>query len=308
MNGTSEDTNFASAVMMRLVATGLEKQSLGGLLKPARGAHVPRPSKRSFLETIGEEHGLKTILRLADAIPDMPPEPVVLALTKARDIDDLFERWHRIETFSHAYHTVDVDQSGNGTWRLTHVSRRQGEKPTPEESLLVVAVLTRLGETVCNSPLSLQSASGATLRNDSGWHEPKPCEINASFVLVAMNDNAIVPQQKAEQHQDLVSASKSMLAGDLVRRWTLKDLAGALGCSTRSLQRRYSQSATTFSTLVSEARLEAAAAYLCSEEKRSLAEIGFLAGYTDQAHFSRSFMQQVGTTPNAYRTSFSPQA
>lgn len=304
MSNGKEETGFASAVMMRLIAAGLEKQGLEGLLKPVRDAHVPRQSKQGFLENIGKEHGLKSILALADAAPGMPPEPVVLALTKAKDLDDLFDRWHRIETFSHASHTVDVQKSDVGAWRLSHVSKRHGEKPTCEESLLVAAVLTKLGEMICNAPLSLQSASGTSLRDGSGWHEPQRCAIDGSFVLVGRNDQAIATQWQPRQPQDLVSASKSMLAQDLVRRWTIEDVADAMGCSIRSLQRRYSDSATTFSALVSEVRLEAAAAYLCADERRSLTEIGFLAGYTDQAHFSRSFAHQVGTTPKAYQNSF----
>jgi transcriptional regulator GlxA family with amidase domain len=35
-----------------------------------------------------------------------------------------------------------------------------------------------------------------------------------------------------------------------------------------------------------------------------LAEIGFLAGFSDQAHFARIFHRNVGTTPSRYRAEF----
>ena len=304
MSERKEENNFASAVMMRLIAAGLERQGLGARLRPARGAHVPRQSKQVFLERLGREHGLKSILALADAVADMPPEPVVLALTKAKGLEDLFSRWHRIETFSHASHTVEVARSGAGTWRLSHVSKRRGESPTIEESLLVAAVLTKVGEMICDAPLTLRSAMGATLRDRTGWSEPQRALIDGSFVLAGAKAPSRAEARQPRQVQDLVATSKSILSQDLVRRWTVQDLAGTLGCSTRSLQRRYSDKSTTFSALVGEARLEAAAAFLCADERMSLAEIGFLAGYTDQAHFSRSFAHQVGTTPKAFQSSF----
>ena len=35
-----------------------------------------------------------------------------------------------------------------------------------------------------------------------------------------------------------------------------------------------------------------------------LAEIGFIAGFADQAHFARTFSRAVGTTPSGYRADF----
>ena len=60
----------------------------------------------------------------------------------------------------------------------------------------------------------------------------------------------------------------------------------------------------SFSRLVTEARVEVAAMHLCRANGPGLAEIGFIAGFADQAHFARTFSRAVGTTPSSYRADF----
>ncbi len=74
--------------------------------------------------------------------------------------------------------------------------------------------------------------------------------------------------------------------------------------SERTLQRKLQAHSLSFSRVICEARLEIAASYLCSEDGPGLAEIGFLTGYADQAHFTRTFRREVGTTPSEYRANF----
>jgi len=63
----------------------------------------------------------------------------------------------------------------------------------------------------------------------------------------------------------------------------------------------------SFSRLVSEARLQVAASHLCDGNGPGLAEIAFLAGFSDQAHFARTFSRAVGVTPSSYRANFGQQ-
>jgi AraC-like DNA-binding protein len=59
-----------------------------------------------------------------------------------------------------------------------------------------------------------------------------------------------------------------------------------------------------YSRLLSEARCRAAAWRLLHTDW-SIAEIGFLSGYSDQPHFTRDLQRRVGVTPAAYRQEFS---
>jgi oligopeptide/dipeptide ABC transporter ATP-binding protein len=72
----------------------------------------------------------------------------------------------------------------------------------------------------------------------------------------------------------------------------------------RTRQRRPARESLSFSRLFSEARLQVAASHLCDAGGPGLAEIGFLAGFSDQAHFARTFHRNVGRTPGTYRADF----
>ncbi len=298
-----QNENFASAVMMRLVAAGLEKQGIEMIQSRPSGAHVPRAEKRVLLHQLQERHGLSAILALSDAVPDMPAEPVVAALRRATDMLDLLERWRRVEVFSHGSHRVFSDHSKPNTYRLTHASRVGNEQPLPAESLLVLSVITRLAELICKRPVTVELGDGQVLRRDGAWQHADLTQWDGAFNLVQSGAMAIQTTDLGGPER-LLDACKDLLLDDPVRRWSIHEMAKLVGVSARTLQRRFAEHTITFSELISETRLEKAAFYLCQVEGPGLAETGFLSGYTDQPHFARSFKQRVGTTPRDYRNSF----
>ena len=129
----TDDKNFASAVMMRLVAAGLHKQGVAMAQPKPKGAHVPLPQKRDVLTRLWEDHGTLAVLRLSDAVPDMPAEPVVLALRQATSVPDLLERWRRVEAFSHGSHRVLSKEFRPGCFQLRHVGRSASASPSLPE-------------------------------------------------------------------------------------------------------------------------------------------------------------------------------
>ncbi|MDJ1008347.1 MAG: helix-turn-helix transcriptional regulator [Paracoccaceae bacterium] len=290
--------------MMRLIAAGLAKQGLVPPPVQARGARVPRASKQGFLGQTAQAHGTRAVLALSDAVPDMPPEPVVLALRQARDMADLLERWRRVEVFSHATHRVLATETAPGCYALKHVGPDGGPQPSHPESLLVLGVVTVLGELAAKRNYTVKTAVGTKLRLRGAWRDADLADWDQTVHLFAEEPASRAVPSGTEVQGDLVSAAKELVSRDLVRRWSVEDLASELGVSTRTLQRRFTEGSVTFSDLVGRARLEKAAAYLCNRNGPGLAETGFLAGYSDQAHFSRTFTAQVGTTPSDYRRKF----
>jgi hypothetical protein len=125
MTRTSDETDFASAAMMRLVAAGLSRQGISIPVPTSATAHVSRMAKRDVLGDVLAHHGPLAILSLADAARSMAPEPVVHALTRSKDIPDLMDRWHRLARFSHGRHTIVVEQLGPDSFRLNHRERRR---------------------------------------------------------------------------------------------------------------------------------------------------------------------------------------
>lgn len=299
-----EGTDFASAAMMRLVAAGLSRQGISVLVPTSATAHVPLMAKRDLMNAVLVNHGPLAILSIADAAPSMAPEPVVQALTQAKDMPDLFDRWHRLERFTHGRHRITSEQFGADSFRLTHHARHDGPPPTLAESLLVLGLLTVLSEMIGSTAVTLADASGAVWRSHGKWHFPDVAEWIGSAILTVTGKPNSVPATTKSWDPDPVTKLRKRLAADPVRRWTVASLAAETGASPRTLQRRLTERSISFSRLVTEARVEVAATHLCKANGPGLAEIGFIAGFADQAHFARTFSRAVGTTPSSYRADF----
>lgn len=80
----------------------------------------------------------------------------------------------------------------------------------------------------------------------------------------------------------------------------LSEVAGRLGMSGRTLQRRLAESGYSFQTLVDESR-RTVAERLLRETSYPLAEIAFLTGFSEQSAFNRAFRRWSGQTPGACR-------
>ena len=303
-----DETDFASAAMMRLIVAGLSRQGISIPLPISPTAHVPLGDKRDVLGAVLTRYGPLAILKINDAAPLMAPEPVVQALTRATDMSDLLDRWHRLERFSHGRHTVDAEQLGADSFRLTHRAREHGQPPTLAESLLVLGLLTILAEMTRSAEVTLKTSVGEVWRSQGKWHEPRATEGCGSVILTAAALHKTEEIQDDIPETELMSRLREHLVADPARRWTLANLACKTGASPRTLQRRLTERSTSFSRLVKDARIEVAATHLCTTNGPTLAEIAFIAGFADQAHFARSFSRAVGTTPSGYRADFGRQS
>lgn len=80
-------------------------------------------------------------------------------------------------------------------------------------------------------------------------------------------------------------------------------VAAAAGISTRHLHRLFAAGGLRFTDHVRRARLERCRAALGDpgQGARTLTDIAFSWGFSDAAHFSRSFRAAYGTTPRAWR-------
>lgn len=77
-------------------------------------------------------------------------------------------------------------------------------------------------------------------------------------------------------------------------------VAGRLGLSLRSLQRRLTEEDTTFEE-TRQRVLQQKAKEMLSRSDLSISQVAFDLGYSDPAHFSRAFQNWVGMSPRAWR-------
>lgn len=79
-----------------------------------------------------------------------------------------------------------------------------------------------------------------------------------------------------------------------------KDVASRLAISERSLRRRLSESRTSYSQLLQQARREACRVYM-RQDGITQSQVAQLLGYTEQSAFSRAFRQWFGDAPSTHR-------
>jgi AraC-like DNA-binding protein len=80
----------------------------------------------------------------------------------------------------------------------------------------------------------------------------------------------------------------------------IHEIAGELGVSSRTLQRRLQDEGTSFRGEVNTARLRAAQRLLSGSEA-SITEIAFEVGYASPAHLAEQFRRRMGETPTQWR-------
>jgi AraC-like DNA-binding protein len=290
--------------MMRLIMAGLGRQNISIPPLKLSGARVPLGLKRQLLESIEKAHGISAIVGIADTLESIPEEPVLLALTRASSIQDLLMRWRRMERFSHGRHFIDIDVTAPHVATIQHRALIAEQPPVRCESALVIAVITLLCERVVAGPVMVTSSCGQIARSNYKWTGNLPADWSARFTLAAPPAVISEPVLSTKSRSDEAEILNQLVASDPVRRWTLGEMAAHLGVSSRTLQRKLKDRRTSASEIIRRARLNLAATQMLSSPNASLAEIGFLCGFSDQAHFTRTFTHHVGTTPNGYRTGF----
>ena len=102
---------------------------------------------------------------------------------------------------------------------------------------------------------------------------------------------------------DVVSRVKTAIVDHLPSGApSAETIATDMAMSARSLQRRLADAGTSFSEVLESVRRELAAAYI-ADPSRSLAEISFLLGFSEQSAFSRAFRRWSGRSPSDARAS-----
>ena len=81
---------------------------------------------------------------------------------------------------------------------------------------------------------------------------------------------------------------------------SINTLAEISGMSLRSLQRRLSETGTSYSELLEQVRIEKSMEMLENFESKII-DVAYSMGYSDPSHFSRAFRRVTGFSPRIYR-------
>jgi AraC-like DNA-binding protein len=123
----------------------------------------------------------------------------------------------------------------------------------------------------------------------------------ASRELAVANEAILADYLRTLVHDDIVSRVKTAVIAHLPSGTpSAEAVAKELHMSIRTLHRRLSQAQTSFSETLEAVRRELAEQYI-SDPTRSLSEISFLLGFSEQSAFSRAFRRWTGQPPSTFR-------
>ena len=290
--------DFASTAMMRLIAYGLKRQGLAMTVNASDRAHVPLPDKQEMLDLIMRRHGEATVFALGKGLFAMPEEPLLVALRQASDPLDLIDRWQRLERFAHSRHRVNVVHARSDYVCLRHISLRENAIPSRAEDLLVFGVILALLQSLSVNELAFRFNSEAPWllsAESDGFTTPSTSDIEIRWQPAALS---VIEMNRPDQ--DLLSRVRACLESDPCKRWTVASVSLVNFISGRTLQRRLAEAGTSFNAVLRRARL-VRASKLLANSSQSNAQVGYLCGFSDQAHFTREMKRCAAMTPRQFR-------
>jgi AraC-like DNA-binding protein len=120
-------------------------------------------------------------------------------------------------------------------------------------------------------------------------------------MLAMMTPVLVAALEEISAHSSIAEQVKTVLKRRIASgRPDLADIAGELGMSERTLQRRITEHGTTFRQLLEEARRELGRQMLRNATSE-INEIAYLLGYQDTSSFYRAFREWEGITPSEWR-------
>jgi AraC-like DNA-binding protein len=302
----------------------LYPELLPGPSKPIdslRQPFVPAGDKRNLLDHILREVGAVALLAIGGGLRDGDFDPIWRAATKARDPKRLFNGWRRLEGYAHSTNRLEITWAGTARIDCRRYAVGSAKTPGPSENFLicgiVVALLEIIGcrEIICIMP---QNHGGTLPVYENGrFHTPDKRGDGLDSTAWTLHWSSFEPRRAMDvtdgpelsiplpatsnsaTRRTVVQAAR-YLSADFLHQWKVGELARELGMSQRSFQRRLGEAGLNFSGLVRGLRIQEACR-LFEEDGISLAAVGFCAGFSDSAHFSRDFRAGTGATPTAFR-------
>jgi AraC-like DNA-binding protein len=167
-----------------------------------------------------------------------------------------------------------------------HLRRRQPEDPSPYETLFGCPVFYGMSDD------SLVLAP----------HVADKLLLTSNQELARTFDVILAAQFDELGSSDLANRCKEYLLHELTSgEPTEERMATAMCMSRRTLQRKLNESGLTYKALLEKTRHDLALRYL-DDPSKTVTDITFLLGFSEQSAFTRAFKRWSGKAPSAYRT------
>lgn len=143
------------------------------------------------------------------------------------------------------------------------------------------------------APHDLLVLDAADLDRPFPGHNPEMLEMLTPALSAALGE---LEAQSSVAEQVKIVLKRSLASGQP----GLSDVAGQLGMSERTLQRRITEEGSTFRELLSDARRDLGRRLL-ADPATDIDEVACLLGYQDTTSFYRAFREWEGMPPNRWR-------
>ncbi|MBZ0266734.1 AraC family transcriptional regulator [bacterium] len=323
---------FVRKVLGEVKATPAEKGALlcsvgidpGSPVDPA--LMVPAAEYYAFLERLtGVDPDPATIpLRAGAAMRCDDYGAFGLAWKSALDLRGSYARAERYARVLTSVSTYEVERADQGAFMHLHREgeRRPGLRLSNEATMASIASISRqvctrafrpievhfrhpapasiaAHETYFGCPVRFDSDRDALLVSTDTLRAPNRLgdeSISRFFETHLEAELSKLQDDASLEHRVRIQVSRSLSEGVPA----ISEVAGRLGTSARTLQRRLADQGHTYQTLVDEARRQLAGRLL-RETDYSLAEIAFMTGFSEQSAFTRAFKRWAGQTPRSFR-------
>ncbi|WP_439101245.1 helix-turn-helix domain-containing protein [Congregibacter sp.] len=131
-----------------------------------------------------------------------------------------------------------------------------------------------------------------------------PLTPNHPFLGAQIDKEIDFRASQISQSQSFIDAVIDSIKQNVMNDVSAASVAKSLSLSKRTLERRLAEHGTTFRKVLDKVRYELALEYL-GYSNYTLAEVGYLTGFTQHNSFLRAFKRWRGETPGEYRKSLS---
>ena len=265
--------------------------------------HASLSAKTILAEAILRGCGPAALLRVGEMVPRLASDPLGSALLAARSGGDLIERWLRFERYVHTRHPITIRLTTDTSARFDHAGT--SDSPSSDAiNFLLAGIFRGLLAAIGCKDITLTIGRGARKwAVDPAYRNVAPNGLRTTTWALRWTEppeEARPVLADASRNLNALERTRRVIEADLLARWTLTNVAARLTLSPRTLQRRLSDRGTSLRTIILEARIRRATHFLLFSPA-DLTAISFHCGFSDAAHFTRTFKSRVGMTPSDYR-------